>query len=124
MTMRIRVCRDCCCGTPEKHPDVDHDALLGELIAGTRDHAVVSVTSCLLACDRSNVVVVSPGPYWFGRVLTRETVAELVAWVRAGGPTATLPQSLEQHRIRPRLPASTGAPVSARTGWAGSLKSR
>lgn len=121
--MRIRVCRDCCCGTPEKHPDVDHDALLGELIEGTRDHAVVSVTPCLLACDRSNVVVVSPGPYWFGRVLTRETVAELVAWVCAGGPTATLPQSLEQHRIRPGY-LHRQRLASVRTGWAGSLESR
>jgi (2Fe-2S) ferredoxin len=107
VTVRIRVCRDCCCGTPEKHPDVDHDALLAELVAGTRDHADVSVTTCLLACDRSNVVVVSPGPYWFGRVLTRHTAAEVAAWIRAGGPKAALPETLERHRIRPPLQAST-----------------
>jgi predicted metal-binding protein len=105
VTVRIRVCRDCCCGTSEKHPDVDHDALLGELVEGTRGHADVCVTSCLLACDRSNVVVVSPGPYWFGRVLTQETIADLVAWVRAGRG-ATLPGSLAQHTFWPRLPES------------------
>lgn len=120
MNLRIRVCRDCCCGTPEKHPHVDHDAILGELIEGTRDHADVSVTPCLLACDQSNVVVVSPGPYWFGRVLTRETVTELVAWVRAGGSTATLPQSLAQHRIRPRLDASVAAGLRAERDQGGS----
>jgi (2Fe-2S) ferredoxin len=113
VTVRIRVCRDCCCGTPEKHPDVDHDALLAELVAGTRDHAHVSVTTCLLACDRSNVVVVSPGPYWFGRVLTRQTVAEVAAWVRAGGPEVALPKTLQRHRIRPPLPASTAANLEA-----------
>lgn len=104
MTVRIRVCHDCCCGTPEKHPDVDHDALLRDLVEGTRDLAEVSVTGCLLACDRSNVVVVSPGPHWFGGILTPQTVADLVAWVGAGGPSAPLPETLERHRIRPWTP--------------------
>lgn len=104
MTLRVRVCRDCCCGTPEKHPDVDHDALLAQLTDGTRGHAEVAVTGCLLACDRSNVVVVSPGPYWFGDVLSRETVDALVAWIRAGGPGVRLPRSLARHRIRVRRP--------------------
>ncbi|MFP5254008.1 MAG: hypothetical protein ACLGH4_09465 [Actinomycetes bacterium] len=109
MSLRVRVCRDCCCGTREKHPDVDHDALLAELTDGTRGHAEVDVTGCLLACDRSNVVVVSPGPYWFGDVLSSETVGALVAWVRAGGPGVTLPGALARHRIRaPRLPQAAG----------------
>jgi hypothetical protein len=109
VTLRIRVCRDCCCGTPAKHPDVDHDALFQGLVEGTRGVAQVSVTSCLLACEHSNVVVVSPGPFRFRQVLTLETVAELVAWVRAGGPTATLPDSLEQHRIVGPLRLASGA---------------
>lgn len=102
MTLRVRVCRDCCCGTTEKHPDVDHDALLAELTEGTRGHAEVDVTGCLLACDRSNVVVVSPGPYWFGDVLSTETVGALAAWVRAGGHGVRLPGVLARHRFRPR----------------------
>jgi hypothetical protein len=111
VTLRIRVCRDCCCGTPEKHPGVDHDALLEALVVGTRGWAEVSVTPCLLACELSNVVVVSPGPFWFRHVLTLETVADLVAWVRAGGPTAALPDSLEQYRTwGPPSLASTAAP--------------
>jgi (2Fe-2S) ferredoxin len=109
VTVRIRVCRDCCCGTSEKHPDVDHDALLAELIAGTSGHADVGVTTCLLACDHSNVVVVSPGPHWFGGVLTRQAVADVAAWVRAGGPELALPKTLERHRIRPPLQASAPA---------------
>jgi predicted metal-binding protein len=100
VTVRIRVCQDCCCGTPDKHPDVDHDALLSQLVEGTRDLAEVSVTTCLLACDRSNVVVVSPGPYWFGSVLTRHAIAELVAWIGAGGPRVPVPATLEPLRIR------------------------
>lgn len=116
MTVRIRVCRDCCCGTAEKHPDVDHDALLADLVAGTRGHADVGVTTCLLACDRSNVVVVSPGPHWFGGVLAPETITELAAWIRAGGPNADLPEALERHRIPPPLPPSTAATVEAALG--------
>lgn len=109
MTLRIRVCRDCCCGSREKHPDVDHDALLADLTDGTRGHAEVDVTRCLLACDRSNVVVVSPGPYWFGDVLSRELVHELIIWIRAGGPDVRLSGSLARRRIRaPRLAATTG----------------
>jgi len=115
VTLRVRVCRDCCCGTVEKHPDVDHDALLAELRDGTRGHAEVDVTGCLLACDRSNVVVVSPGPYWFGDVLSTETVDALVAWIRAGGPGGTLPGALARRHIRPpRLPQA--ADVSGEDG--------
>lgn len=112
MTLRVRVCRDCCCGTPEKHPDVDHDALLAALTDGTRGHAEVAVTSCLLACDRSNVVVVSPGPFWFGDVLTQETVSELVSWVRAGAAEAGLPESLARRRIRVRTLESVVADLA------------
>jgi hypothetical protein len=54
-------------------------------------------------------MVVSSGPYWFGRVLTRQTVAELAAWIRAGGPKATLPETLEQRKFRPRPLESTAA---------------
>lgn len=113
MTVRIRVCRDCCCGTSEKHPDVDHDALLAELVEGTRGLAEVNVTTCLLACDESNVVVVSPGPYWFGGVLTPQTTADVAAWIRAGGPGSALPETLARRRIPPPPHAQTGATSSS-----------
>jgi (2Fe-2S) ferredoxin len=104
---RIRVCRDCCCGTARKHPEVDHDALVDRLTRGVGALAEVSVTACLLACDRSNVVVVSPSgagrrvggrPVWLGEVLDSGTVDAITAWVHAGGPGhADLPADLARH---------------------------
>lgn len=105
---RVRICRDCCCGTARKHPDVDHDGLVERLRVGVGDAATLSVTPCLLACERSNVVVVSPSrdgrsaggrPVWFGWVLDEETVDEIVRWVIGGGPgVADLPPMLGLHR--------------------------
>lgn len=91
----VTVCRDCCCGTRRKHPDVDHEALLRRLETGTQGHARVAVSTCLLACDRSNVVVVAPSrrgrdaggrPAWLQRVLDDSAVDAIAAWVRRGGP--------------------------------------
>lgn len=113
MTVRVRVCRDCCCGTRAKHPDVDHDALLGQLAEGTRGHAEVAVTTCLLACEESNVVVVSPGPYWFGGVLSSETVGDLVTWIRGGGPGTPVPPALARRRTRERTLESFAAGTTA-----------
>ncbi|KQS59709.1 hypothetical protein ASG36_01245 [Geodermatophilus sp. Leaf369] len=88
----LTVCRGCCCGRTEKHPEVDHRAQLSALQAtGVR----VRVVDCLDACERSNVVVVSPSPagrdagarpVWLGGVLDVETTTEVAEWVRAGGP--------------------------------------
>ena len=104
MTVRVRVCRDCCCGTARKHPDVDHDELLDRLVDATEGVASVDVTSCLLACEKSNVVVVQPGvtgrragvrPVWLREVLDVRAVDEIARWVQAGGPgAAELPGSL------------------------------
>jgi (2Fe-2S) ferredoxin len=106
----IRVCRDCCCGTERKHPGVDHDSLLARLEAGTRGAARVLRSACLLACDASNVLVVTPSrqgrrsggrPVWVGGVLDDEAVDDVVAWVRSGGPgVAPLPPRL-QGRVFP-----------------------
>ena len=57
---RVVVCRDCCCGTLRKHPDVDHDLLFEQLGVRTSGHAQVRASGCLLACEHSNVVVVLP----------------------------------------------------------------
>jgi len=104
VTVRVRVCRDCCCGTARKHPDVDHDALLDRLVEATEGVASVEVTSCLLACEKSNVVVVQPAattrlaggrPVWLRGVLDVRAVDAIARWVRAGGPgAADLPGSL------------------------------
>lgn len=107
----IRVCRDCCCGTDRKHPDVDHDGLLAGLRAGARGRATVLVSPCLLACAESNVVILSPSPLgrrlggrpvWLREVLDVETVENLVDWVRAGGPgLAPVPEPLAGRTFRP-----------------------
>jgi (2Fe-2S) ferredoxin len=92
---RLRVCRDCCCGTTRKHPGVDHDALVGRLAGATEGAAVVDLSTCLLACEKSNVVVVQPSsaarsrgarPVWLREVLDTGTVDAIADWVRAGGP--------------------------------------
>ena len=107
----IRVCRDCCCGTERKHPGVDHDGLFARLEAGTRGGARVLRSACLLACDASNVVVVTPSregrrhgarPVWVGGVLDDEAVDDVAAWVRSGGPAVSpLPPRLEGRVFRP-----------------------
>lgn len=104
MSVTVTVCRDCCCGTTSKHPDVDHDGQLATLRAGVEGHGRVVVSACLLACERSNVVVVGPTPeqrragvkpVWLSQVLAEWETAAVVEWVRAGGPgVAPLPLEL------------------------------
>jgi hypothetical protein len=110
---RVRVCRDCCCGTSAKHPGVDHDALLEELVATTAGAATVSVSPCLLACEKSNVVVVQPGPagrraggrpVWLRHVLDVRAVEAIAAWLHAGGPgLADVPDGLRPLVTTPGL---------------------
>lgn len=107
----VRVCRDCCCGSERKHPGVDHDGLLARLEDGARGAARVARSECLLACDQSNVVVVSPSPsgrraggrpVWIREVLDDETVDSIVDWVRDGGPGwADLPAGLAGRAFPP-----------------------
>lgn len=107
----VRVCRECCCGSERKHPGVDHDGLLARLESRARGHATVAVSQCLLACDESNVVVVSPSPagrrsgarpVWIRHVLDEQVVDALVDWVRAGGPgSAPLPPVLAARSFPP-----------------------
>jgi (2Fe-2S) ferredoxin len=91
----VTVCRGCCCGTASKHPEVDHAGQVDALRAGIGDAGRVRVSECLDACERSNVVVVGPSadgrragarPAWLAGVLHPDTVADVVAWVRGGGP--------------------------------------
>jgi len=56
----MAVCRGCCCGTAAKHPDLDHGAQLEQLRRGLPDPARMRVSDCLDACERSNVIVVTP----------------------------------------------------------------
>jgi hypothetical protein len=88
----LTVCRGCCCGRAEKHPGTDHGAQLDAFRAGG---ATVRVVDCLDACERSNVVVVSPSPagraagarpQWVGGVLEQEITQDVLQWVADGGP--------------------------------------
>jgi (2Fe-2S) ferredoxin len=91
----VTVCRDCCCGTAKKHPDVDHDGQLRQLRAELPAPHRVRVSDCLDVCEQSNVVVVHPTPaarragarpVWFGLVVDDDVTGDIAAWVRAGGP--------------------------------------
>lgn len=107
----ITVCRGCCCGTPRKHPDVDHARQLSTLRAGVAGAGRVRVSDCLGVCERSNVIVVSPSsagrragarPVWLGAVLDDDAVDDLVAWVRSGGPgVSETPDVLDLYAFSP-----------------------
>lgn len=112
MTPTVTVCRDCCCGTRKKHPGVDHDAQVEALRDGCAGFGRVIVSQCLLACERSNVVVVAPAPaqrrtgakpVWLNEILDDDLTDAVVDWVRAGGPgLAELPAVLKRHvGVRP-----------------------
>jgi len=107
----LTVCRDCCCGSADKHPEVDHDAQLAAIrsAAGGRHH--VRVSECLKVCERSNVVVVHPTPaarrggarlVYLGDVLDDALIEAVAAWLDAGGPgAAPLPPALQDRAFNP-----------------------
>jgi (2Fe-2S) ferredoxin len=107
----VTVCRGCCCGTPGKHPGVDHAGQLARLRAAVAGDGRIRQTGCLDLCERSNVVVVSPSaagrrnggrPVWFAEVLDERLVTAIADWVRAGGPgLAAAPPWLTEHMVRP-----------------------
>jgi (2Fe-2S) ferredoxin len=82
------LCRDCCCGTERKHPDVDHAAQEHALrTAAAESGGRVIRTRCLGVCERSNVVVVKAAhtTFWFGGVLSAAETSAVTAFVRSGG---------------------------------------
>jgi len=115
------MCRGCCCGTTNKHPDVDHDAIAEILTHHSGPHTQLVRTECLWACGLSNVVVVNPcaearqsgtRPAWITQVNTIERAQALAAWLRDGGPGIAEPPA-EIGRIR------TGAEIArtSNSGW-------
>ncbi|WP_203336569.1 (2Fe-2S) ferredoxin domain-containing protein [Nocardioides limicola] len=106
MPASVTVCRGCCCGTVEKHPDFDHEEQLATLRSGV---SRVVVADCLGSCDRSNVVVVSPDPaarragarpVWLSRMLTVAATQAVLDWVADGGPgVADLPPALRARQL-------------------------
>ena len=83
---------------------MDHDALLARLVEATAGAATVDVSTCLLACEKSNVMVVQPSPaarhrgarpVWLREVLDAPAVDAIAGWVRGGGPgVSAVPPSL------------------------------
>ena len=67
----------------------------------------VRVVDCLLACDRSNVVLVRdfagggrPQDTWLGGVLDRDSVEAVVRWADEGGPLPAELDDLVFARVR------------------------
>jgi hypothetical protein len=107
----LTVCRDCCCGSAEKHPEVDHDAQLAAIRHAVGDRHRVRVSECLSVCERSNVVVVHPTPaarrggarlVHLGDVLDDDLVQAVAGWLDAGGPgVAAVPEALTERVFNP-----------------------
>jgi len=104
----VLLCRGCCCGTRDKHPQVDHDQQEQVLEAAADAHPGLElrVVDCLDECDRSNVAVLrrpSAPPRerdtWLGGFLTERATAALVMWAEAGGD-GPLPDALAGLRFR------------------------
>ena len=124
-TCTVIVCRGCCCGTLDKHPDVDHAGLLRQLQDGIGAAARIRTTGCLSSCEHSNVVVVQPSargrmlggrPSWLRQVLTPELAEAIVQWARAGGPGVTdAPEVLRGHRLTPARQRRTAPPHQRRS---------
>ncbi|WP_432160912.1 (2Fe-2S) ferredoxin domain-containing protein [Streptomyces sp. NRRL F-5630] len=110
---RVVVCRDCCCGTP-KITGVDHDRQLARLT----EQVPVRVSDCLDVCEHANVIVVQPSataraegarPVWLGLVNDPDATEDIIAWVRAGGPsTAPCPAILDLYAFTPPRKAKRG----------------
>jgi hypothetical protein len=78
-------------------------------------------SACLLACDESNVVVVTPSPggrragarpVWLRAVLDETTTDAISEWVRRGGPgVACIPPALVSRVFVPSGIALEWAPA-------------
>ena len=116
----VTVCRGCCCGRPEKNPDVDHAAQLAHLRTQLPKSVTVRISDCLGVCERSNVIVVAPSPQgraagarpvWLGQVHDQDVIAEITDWMTAGGPgIAEPPPTLDLYEFAPsrRIRAESG----------------
>lgn len=114
----VTVCRGCCCGSRRKHPAFDHEGQLELIRAGGGDDVRVRVADCLDACERSNVMVVTPSaagraagarPVWLGDLLDDDVAADVIEWAASGGPgVAEAPAVLDLYEFRPSRRARGG----------------
>lgn len=99
------VCRGCCCGTIDKHPETDHRGQLAILqeLTEAMPGAQLSVLGCLGHCEHSNLVVVRPfsgaGLVWFAKMLDTEVTEELCRWLRSGAAPVDMSESLAVHVV-------------------------
>lgn len=121
-TCRVVLCRGCCCGTLDKHPDTDHRLQADQL--GAAVGIDLTVTGCLGNCERSNTIVVLPSAAgraaggrvtWLGRILDPALTQAVADWIAAGGPgLADPPQRLAPHVQPPGRRIAAAAPADAR----------
>ncbi|WP_046011506.1 (2Fe-2S) ferredoxin domain-containing protein [Microbacterium sp. SA39] len=96
----VVVCRGGDCGSRRKHPTLDHADQLRRIREGVGDDVTVTVSKCLDACERSNVVVVipsarariiDPSPVWIGELNDADSTDDVIEWVADGGPAVVAP---------------------------------
>ena len=105
-TVRVQICRGCCCGTERKHPGVDHD----EQIAAISAIARTRIVECVGECAHSNVVIVRPdqGPsVWLGGINNPALTSAVCDWLVDGASQP--PPPILQSRVFIRQSVTVGA---------------
>ena len=105
-SVRVLICRGCCCGTERKHPETDHDALIAALSAVARTRVV----DCVDECAQSNVVVVRPGDgssVWLGGINDTPLADAVCGWLVDGASQP--PPPVLQSRVFIRASGAVGA---------------
>lgn len=107
----VVVCRGGDCGSRTKHPGTDHPAQPRAVHTGlAASGASMVASSCLDACDQSNVVVVVPGqtgqdlrggPTWVGEVLNDSTTINIIEWASGGPAVAEDPVLVGLRALQP-----------------------
>ena len=105
-SVRVQICRGCCCGTERKHPGVDHDGQIAAIsaIAPTR------IVDCVGECAYSNVVIVRPddGPsVWLGGINNPALTSAVCDWLIDGASQP--PPPILQSRVFIRQSVAVGA---------------
>ena len=105
-SIRVHICRGCCCGTERKHPETDHDGQVLAISAVARTRVV----DCVDECVHSNVVIVRRGDgssVWLGGINDAALTDSVCEWL-AGGASQPPPPVL-QSRVFIRRSAAVGA---------------
>ena len=121
-SIRVQICRGCCCGTERKHPETDHDGQTAAISAVAR----IRVVDCVDECAYSNVVIVRRGDgssVWLGGINDALLTDALCEWLADGASQP--PPPVLQSKVFIRRSSAVGAdsedvePVGARLEPAG-----